>query len=159
MALALPLTLGMPRQLSLTLLLGALAAASCTSSVERTAADKIREFQERADTGRLAEIRRDYTPSQGDWEKMMQRRQRLLGRLQRTSSAQVEDISSRWGVITLWYNSEFEHGRALETFQFKVVDGVPRLIEYGYDIGTNRECSITGCKDVNVAEKSASLSR
>jgi hypothetical protein len=157
--LALPPSLGMPRPLTATLLFGALATASCASSVERTAADKVKVFQERADAGRLAEIRQEYNPDVIGWEKWMQRRHQELGNLKRTSNAQVDDNALKYGVLWMWYNSEFEHGQALEEFQFKVVDGVPRLDGYAYHMGTKRECSITGCKDVDVTGKSASLSR
>jgi hypothetical protein len=137
------------------LLFGALASTSCTG-VERAAAEKVRVFQERADSGRLAEIRQEYNPGAIGWEKWMQQRQQKLGRLKRTSCAQVEDIA-KWGLLEMWYNSEFEHGQAIETFSFKVEDGIPRLTGYGYYFGQKRECSSFVCKDVDVVGKSASL--
>src|SRR5262245_12418823 len=124
----------MPRHLTVTLLFGALASASCTSGAERAAADKVKVFHERADAGRLAEIRQEYKPEIMDWEKWMQQRQQQLGHLKRTSCERVEDIA-KWGLLEMWYNSEFEHGQALEEFSFKVEDGIPRLTGYGYHIG------------------------
>jgi hypothetical protein len=149
----------MPRQLTVMLLFGALASASCTSGAERTAADKVKVFQERADAGRLAEIRQEYKPDVIGWEKWMEHRHQQLGRLQRTANAQVDDNALKYGVLWMWYNSEFERGQALEEFQFKVENGDPRLISYGYHIGKKRECSPFGCKDVDIVGKSASLPR
>src|SRR5262245_462459 len=99
----------MPRHLSVTLLFGALASASCTSGAERAAADKVKVFHERADAGRLAEIRQEYKPDVIGWEKWMERRHQQLGRLKRTSCEQVDDIAT-WGLLTMWYKSEFEEG-------------------------------------------------
>ena len=140
------------------LLFGALASAACTSGAERAAADKVKVFHERADAGRLAEIRQEYQPGITGWEKWMQQRQQQLGHLKRTSCERVEDIA-RWGLLTMWYNSEFERGQALEEFSFKVEDGNPRLTGYGYHIGKKLECTPFGCKDVDVVGKSASLPR
>src|SRR5580765_799567 len=158
MAFALPASLDMPRHLSVMLLFGALASASCTSGAERAAADKVKVFHERADAGRLAEIRQEHKPDVIGWEKWMEHRHQQLGRLKQTSREKVEDLP-KYGLLSMWYNSEFEHGQALEEFSFKVEDGDSRLTGYEYHIGKKLECSPFGCKDVDVVGKSASLPR
>jgi hypothetical protein len=100
---------------------------------------KVAQFQERAGAGRFEEIRREYNPTQTNFEKYMQPRLGL-GRLQRTTEAMHNDVTGYWRLVVVYYNSEFERGRAMETFQFRMGDAGPVLIGYGFRIGERMQC-------------------
>ena len=79
----------------------------------------------------------------------------------RATRAYTEDVTSWTGVhvVNLTYNCEFEHGHAIERFQFKVEDDGPRLLVYGYILGKKMECFGSRCEQVDLGEKSASLTQ
>jgi len=137
----------MRRPLTTIVWLGLLFSVSCSSDAERAAAAKAKEFRELAAAGKLEDIRRQYASAPTDWDQYMQRR-RDLGRLQQTTLASTNDVTGYYRQIALIYNSEFEHGHAVEQFVFKIEDNGPRLLTYEYLPGKKLECYLIGSCDL-----------
>jgi hypothetical protein len=131
----------MRRILLAGMLIAATGSTACNTTAQE-ARNRAREFQRLADDGKIAEIRQSYAPTQSQWEQYMAGRAKL-GRLVRTTEANRQQID-RYDLIVLQYNSEFEHGRAIESFSFR--DGGTRLASYDFAPGKTITCRmITGC--------------
>jgi hypothetical protein len=99
----------------------------------------IATFQEHANAGRLAEIRRDHTPAQTDFERYMAGRA-ALGRMLKTTEAKAETVRGYFTVTLVHHNTEFERGHAMEVFSFRSDDAGTRLDSYSYHVGKRVWC-------------------
>jgi hypothetical protein len=116
-----------------------LVCAACASAPTEVRA-KVAQFQKQADAGRFDEIRPEgYKPGALNFEQAMQLR-RGLGHLVNTSEATSDDVTGYVRVVAVSYNSEFERGRGLEQFFFRMDDAEPVLVSYGFHVGKKMEC-------------------
>lgn len=122
------------------LVMCALPLAGCgRGAVPGDVLAKIAAFHDDASAGRIAEIRREFTPRQSDWDQYMRERG-ALGPIVASTPADVMDVAGKSRVVTVYSNTEFELGQALETFQFRMDPVGPRLIGYEYHIGKRLSC-------------------
>jgi hypothetical protein len=100
---------------------------------------KVALFQQRANAGQLAEIRREFTLAPSNFDNDMAARAKL-GRMIRTTEASVASGTSYARLVIVFQNTEFERGHALETFTFRVDGAEPRLERYFYQPGKRMWC-------------------
>ena len=105
---------------------------------------RIATFQELANSGRFAEIARDFADADRPayFEKSMGERAKL-GRMIRTAEVETLIMSGhgRTGTV-VQHNTEFERGYALETFTFLTDEAGARLTAYRYGVGTRLSCPL-----------------
>lgn len=123
------------------LVICALPLAGCgTGAVPDTVLAKIAAFHDDASEGRFAEIGREFTPRQSDWDRYMRERA-ALGAIVASTVADVMDVpGQRYRLVIVYSNTQFELGQALETFHVRLDPAGPRLMGYEYHIGKRLSC-------------------
>jgi hypothetical protein len=118
----------------------ALPVAGCgTVRVPDAVVAKIAAFHDDAAEGRFAEIAREFTPRQSDWNRYMRERA-ALGAIVASEPADAIDVTGKYRLVIVHTNTEFEHGRAVETFHFRVDAAGAHLMGYEYHIGKWISC-------------------
>jgi hypothetical protein len=78
-----------------------------------------------------------------------------LGKRVSRSEARLVDVTGNYRLVTIFYNSQFEHGTAREQFDYIVGDdGRVRLLNYQFHPGHMLDCAgwlSPDCRDVKVA--------
>ena len=128
----------MASQLRLTLVLSSVVLMGCGGAPADVRA-KVALFQQRANAGQLAEIRREFRLAPGNLDNDMAARAKL-GRMIRTTEASVMSGTTYAQLVIVFYNTEFERGHALETFSFRVDGGEPQLERYFSQPGKRMWC-------------------
>jgi hypothetical protein len=128
----------MASRLRLTLVLSSVILMGCGGAPADVRA-KVALFQQRANAGQLAEIRRELrlAPSSFDYDMAARAK---LGRMNRTTEASVMSGTSYAELVIVFYNTEFERGHALETFTFRVDSAEPQLERYFFQPGKRMWC-------------------
>jgi hypothetical protein len=130
----------MASRLRLTLVLSSVVLMGCGGAPADVRA-KVALFQQRANAGELAEIRREFrlAPSSFDYDMAARAK---LGRMNRTTEGSVMSGTSYAQLVIVFYNTEFERGHALETFTFRVDSAEPQLERYFFQPGKRMWCPI-----------------
>jgi hypothetical protein len=138
------------------LILNGLTVTGCGSHVHGAVRAEAAQFLERLDGGHFEDMPTSYEKHQSTWLRNMQPRLKL-GQLVSRSEARLVDITGNYRLVTIYYNSQFQHGTAMEKFDYIVGDdGQVRLESYEVHVGRMLDCVgwlSPDCRAVEVASE------